>query len=151
MKREKGGSKTNYNSWNKAKEQLTVNEYNRRRSNNACIKCGELGHKFNDYPKPKPWLLESVVDSTIPATRTHISELPSIIDESCAIKLKTDYIIDSTEHHLNDALAIREEIVSTSLASSTIVRTLGTNMDTTSSPLMKTSEEVLHSGGGYQI
>ncbi len=64
--------------------------------------------------------------------------------------MKNDYTIDSTEHHLNDALVICEEIVSTSPASCTIVRTLGTNMDITSSPLLKTSEEVLHSGGNIK-
>ncbi len=62
--------------------------------------------------------------------------------------MKTDYTEDSTEHHLNDALVIRREIVSTPPTSSTIVRTLGTNIDTTLSPLLKTSEEVLHYGGG---
>ncbi len=54
MKWEKGGSEKNYDSWNKAKKPLTVNEYTRRRSNDACINCGEVGHKFSDCPKPKP-------------------------------------------------------------------------------------------------
>jgi len=40
--------------WNKAKGKLTDDEYNKRRRTNACINCGEVGHKFSDCPKPKP-------------------------------------------------------------------------------------------------
>ncbi len=54
MKRERSDSEKNYDSWNKAKKRLTTNEYNRLRKTNACINCGEVGHKFNDCPKPKP-------------------------------------------------------------------------------------------------
>jgi hypothetical protein len=45
---------TNYDSWNKAKDKLTADEYNKRRRTKACINCGEVGHAFSDYPKPKP-------------------------------------------------------------------------------------------------
>jgi hypothetical protein len=87
------------------------------------MNCGEVGHVFNDCPKPKPWLLESVVDKAISTPRTPISELPSVIDESYVINLNSDYAIDSTKHHLNNALAIRRELVKNSSAGSTIVRT----------------------------
>ena len=40
--------------WNKGKGKLTEDEYNKRRRTNACINCGEVGHKFSDCPKPKP-------------------------------------------------------------------------------------------------
>jgi hypothetical protein len=43
-----------FESWNKAKGKLTDDEYNKRRRTNACINCGEVGHKFSDCPKPKP-------------------------------------------------------------------------------------------------
>jgi hypothetical protein len=43
-----------YEAWNKAKSKLTEEEYNKRRRTNACINCGEVGHKFSDCPKPKP-------------------------------------------------------------------------------------------------
>ncbi len=71
---------------------------------NAFINCGEVCHVFNDCPKPKPKLLESIIDSAIPIARPPISELPFVIN------LKTDDPIDSTEHHLNDARVISLEI-----------------------------------------
>ena len=43
----------NYDSWNKAKDKLTADEYNKRRRTNACINCGEVGYKFSDCPKLK--------------------------------------------------------------------------------------------------
>ncbi len=43
-----------FDSRNKAKGKLTDDEYNKRRITNACINCGEEGHKFSDCPKPKP-------------------------------------------------------------------------------------------------
>ena len=43
-----------FESWNKAKSKLTEEEYNKRRRTNACINCGDVGHKFSDCPKPKP-------------------------------------------------------------------------------------------------
>jgi hypothetical protein len=43
-----------FESWNKAKDKLTEEEYNKRRRTKACINCGEVGHKFSDCPKPKP-------------------------------------------------------------------------------------------------
>ncbi len=64
--------------------------------------------------------------------------------------MKTDYTIDSIEHQLNDALVIRGKVVPTPPSSSTIVRTLGTSIDTTLGPLLRTSEEVLHSGGNVE-
>jgi hypothetical protein len=74
------------------------------------MNCGELGHVFNECPKPKPWLLGSVVDIAVSTSRTLISELPSVIDESYVINLNSDYTIDSNKHHLNDALVIRREL-----------------------------------------
>ncbi len=43
-----------FESWNKAKDKLTEEEYNKRRRTKACINCGEVGHKFSDCSKPKP-------------------------------------------------------------------------------------------------
>jgi hypothetical protein len=43
-----------YDSWNKAKAKLTEAEFSKRRRTNACINCGEVGHKFSACPKPKP-------------------------------------------------------------------------------------------------
>ncbi len=42
--------------------------------------------------------------------------------------MKTDYAIDQIEHHLNDAIVIRREIVSTPLAGRAIERTLETSI-----------------------
>ncbi len=53
-KRERSGNKKNYESWNKAKKRLTSDEINRRRNTTACMNCGEDGHVFKDFPKPKP-------------------------------------------------------------------------------------------------
>ena len=47
----------NYDSWNKAKKRLSTDEINKRRNTSACMNCGEVGHVFNDCPKPKPRLL----------------------------------------------------------------------------------------------
>ena len=54
LKRERSTSSGNYVSWNKAKKQLSTEEINIRRSKGACMNCGEVGHVFNDCPKPKP-------------------------------------------------------------------------------------------------
>ncbi len=66
MKRAKSGSDKNYDFWNRAKKGMYADEFNRRLDNNACINCGEVGHRFHDCPKPKPWLLESVLDCVVP-------------------------------------------------------------------------------------
>ncbi len=58
--------------------------------------------------------------------------------------------MDSIEHHLNDALFTKGEIVPTPPASSSVDCTLETSIDTTSSPLSRTSEEVLRSGGNVE-
>ena len=69
-----------------------------------------------------------------------------LIDESCVINLNSDYAIDSIEHHLNDALVIRREIIKNSPAGSAIDRTLKTSIDTTLSPCFETvGKEVSHS------
>ena len=44
------GSKSR-DSWNKAKAKLTEDEFNKRRRTNACINCGEVGHKFLRCPQ----------------------------------------------------------------------------------------------------
>jgi hypothetical protein len=55
VKRERSTSDLkDYDSWNRAKAKLTADEYNKRRRINACINCGEVGHKFSACPKPKP-------------------------------------------------------------------------------------------------
>ncbi len=46
----------------------------------------------------------------VSTSRTPISELPFVIDEPCAINLNSDYTIDSTKHHLSDALGIKREL-----------------------------------------
>ena len=53
-KRERSANSKNYESWNKAKKRLSTDEINRRRDTSACRNCGEVGHVFNDCPKPKP-------------------------------------------------------------------------------------------------
>ena len=59
--------------------------------------------------------------------------------------MKSDYDIDSTEHHLNDAFVIRRELVKNSPAGSAIDRTLKTSIDTTLSPCLEAvGNEVLH-------
>ena len=57
-----------YDSWDKAKDKLIADENNKHRWTNACINCGEVSHKFSDYPKPKPCLLASVIHSLVPIT-----------------------------------------------------------------------------------
>jgi hypothetical protein len=52
-KRERSDNNKNYDSWNKAKKRLTLDEINRRRNTDACMNCGEVGHIFKDCPKPK--------------------------------------------------------------------------------------------------
>jgi hypothetical protein len=72
--------------------------------------------------------------------------MPFLIDESCVIKLKSDYATDSSEHHLNDAFVIRRELVKNSPDGSVIDRTLKTSIDTTLSPCWKVvGNEVSHS------
>jgi hypothetical protein len=69
-----------------------------------------------------------------------------VIDESCVIKMNSDYENDSIKHHLNAAIVIRREIVKNSPGGSTIVRTLETSIDTSSSPYLgAVDKEVLHS------
>jgi len=70
----------NYDSWSKAKMRLTADEFNKLHRTNDCINCDEAGHKLFESPKPKPLLLESVVDFAMPITRTLISDLPSNIE-----------------------------------------------------------------------
>jgi hypothetical protein len=54
-KRERDDNGKNYESWNKAKKRLTLDdEINRRRNISAYMNCGEVGHVFKDCPKPKP-------------------------------------------------------------------------------------------------
>ena len=115
----------------KAKKRLTTDEINRRHNTGACVNCGEVGHLFKDCPKPKPRLLESGVDITIYTSRTHISELLSVTYESCIINLNPDYAIDSTKHHLNDALVIRRKLVNNSSTGCALERTLKTSVYTT--------------------
>jgi len=78
----------------------------------------------------KPSLLESVIVSTPPITRTHILELPSAIDESCVIKLNSDYPIDSIEHHLKDAFESNKNIDCTIDTSLTSIEALTPNLGT---------------------
>jgi len=47
-------SSKSYDSWDKAKAKLTEDDFNKRRRYNACINCGEVGHKFSNCPKAKP-------------------------------------------------------------------------------------------------
>jgi hypothetical protein len=54
VKRERRGSDTNYDSWNRTKKRLFADESNRRRKKNACINCGKVGHMFNDYSDTQP-------------------------------------------------------------------------------------------------
>ena len=49
----KSESNNNYESWNKAKDNLTADEYNKLRRTNAYINCGEVGHRFSDCPTVK--------------------------------------------------------------------------------------------------
>ena len=50
------------------------------------------------------------MDLILPITRAPISEMPYAIDESCVIKLKSDYPIDSIEHHLKDSFELNKNI-----------------------------------------
>ena len=54
FKRERSTPGMNYESWNKAKKQLSFEEINKRRNTGACMNCGEVGQVSNDSPKPKP-------------------------------------------------------------------------------------------------
>ena len=53
-KRECSANIKNYDSWNIAKKRLSTDEINRRHNTGACLNRGEIGHEFNDCPKPKP-------------------------------------------------------------------------------------------------
>jgi len=119
---------TNYDSWNKTKDKLTADEYNKRRRLNACINCGEVGHIFFECPKPKPRLFESVINSAIHITRTPISELPIAINESCVIKLNSDYQIDYIEHHLKNAFELDKNIGCDNDTSLTSIEALNPNL-----------------------
>ena len=44
----------NKDSWNKAKNKLTAEDFNKYRRSTACINCGEVDHTFYDCSKPKP-------------------------------------------------------------------------------------------------
>ncbi len=63
--------------------------------------------------------------------------------------MNSDYAIDSSKHHLNDALVKGRELVKNSSVGSAIVRTLKTGIDTTLSPclgaVVEEVEEVSHS------
>ena len=51
IKYEKSGSESkNYDSCNNVKARLVDDEFNKRRRTNACINCGEVGHKFSNCP-----------------------------------------------------------------------------------------------------
>ena len=84
-------------------------------------------------------MIESVIDSSMPITQTHISELPSAIQVCCAIKLNSDYPIGSIEHHLKDAFELNRNIdcnIDTSLASiEELTPNLGTVSKEVSIPL----------------
>jgi hypothetical protein len=54
-------------------------------------------------------LLESVIESTVPISRTLILELSSAINESCVIKSNSDDRIDPIEHHFKDAIILNRE------------------------------------------
>ncbi len=41
-KRERNGNGKNYDSWNKTKKRLTIDEFNHRRNTCACMNCGEV-------------------------------------------------------------------------------------------------------------
>jgi len=73
-------------------------------------------------------LLESVIDSTIHIARTPISELPSSIDESCLIKLNSDYPIDFIGHHLKDVVELNMSIGCNIDTSLTITEALTPNL-----------------------
>jgi len=36
------------------RQKIIEDELHKRRQTNACINCGEVGHKFSNVPKPKP-------------------------------------------------------------------------------------------------
>ena len=93
----------------KAKTKLIEDEFNRRRRTNACNNCGEVGHEFSNCPKPKPRLLKSVIDSTIPTTRTLIPKLSSVMNESCLIKSNSDNRTDPIDHHLKDTIKLNRK------------------------------------------
>jgi len=60
--------------------------------------------------------------------------------------LNSDYAIDSTKHHLNDALVIRRELINKSSVGNAHESTLKTSIDTTLSPsLGAVGKEVPHS------
>jgi hypothetical protein len=78
-------------------------------------------------------------------TRTPISEITSTIDEYCVIKLNSQYPIDSTKHHLNDAFVLNRELEFPPQVGCDI-NTLITSIDTTiSSNFGVVSEETPHS------
>ena len=62
LKWERSTSDRNYDSWNIAKRRLLAEELNKRQKTNAYINCCKAGRVFNGCPKPKPWLLECIVD-----------------------------------------------------------------------------------------
>ncbi len=147
LKLERSTSDRNLNSSKRAKRRLSANKFNKRRKTNACINCGEVVHLFNDCPKPKPRLLERVVDIADSTTRSTISELPSVIDESCVTNLNTDYANDFVKHQLNNALDnIREHDVNPPVGC-VFDHSLTTSIDTTLSPsLGDVGEKILYSG-----
>ena len=52
--RERSSNSMNCESWNRAKKRISPDEFNLRRNTSACMNFGEVGHVFNDCPKPKP-------------------------------------------------------------------------------------------------
>ena len=90
-------------------------------------------------------MLESVIDSTVPITRTLIRELSSVINESCVMKSNTDYRIDPIEHHLKYAINLNWEIELSPWCGRNIDTSL-TSIDIASSPnLGNVSKESQHS------
>ena len=86
------------------------------------------------FPKPKPWLLESVEDFAIHITRTPISKLPYIIDEFCVVKLDSDFRAGSIEHHLNYAFVSMKWVVDLSSQVGCNIDTSLTSIDIAESP-----------------
>ena len=73
-------------------------------------------------------------------TRIPISELPFAVDESCLIKLNSDYLGDSIKHHLNDEFVLNRE-VELSLQVGCNISTSLTSTDIASSPILGTDSK----------
>ena len=46
----------------------------------------------------------------MPIARIPISESPSVIGESCVVKLNSDYQVEPNEHHLNYAFVLNRKV-----------------------------------------